>query len=36
MLFLTNDYMGKGIEKLSVISQDKIEEVIQKIDDFKE
>ena len=36
MLLLTNDYMGKGIEKLSVISQDKIEEVIQKIDDFKE
>ena len=28
MLLLTNDYMGKGIEKLSVISQDKIEEVI--------
>ena len=36
MLFSTNDYMGKGLEKLSVISQDKIEEVIQKIDDFKE
>ena len=36
MLFLTNNYMGKGLEKLSVISQDKIEEVIQKIEDFKE
>ena len=28
--------MGKGIEKLSVISQDKIEEVNKKFDDFKE
>ena len=36
MLFFTNDYMGKGLEKLSFISQDKIEEVNQKFDDFKE
>ena len=35
-LMITNDYMGKGLEKLATISQDKIKEVITNTTEFKQ
>ena len=35
-LMITNDYMGKGLEKLATISQDKIKEVITNATEFKQ